>query len=55
MELITYTPRQQFEETESNQASVESKNKSNFIEANTIKVDLEHLRKECIVPVFSTA
>ncbi|WP_430399929.1 DUF3871 family protein [Flavobacterium sp.] len=53
MELITYTPRQQFEETESNQASVESKNKSNFIEANTIKVDLEHLRKECIVPVFS--
>jgi hypothetical protein len=27
--------------------------KSSFIEANTVQVSLEHLEKECIVPVFS--
>ncbi|OUL60985.1 DUF3871 family protein [Flavobacterium sp. AJR] len=27
--------------------------KSNFIEANTIKVELEHLKNECTIPVFS--
>lgn len=26
---------------------------SSFIEANTLKVSLEHLKKECIIPVFS--
>lgn len=26
---------------------------SNFIEANTIKVDLKHLKDDCIIPVFS--
>ncbi len=29
------------------------KNKSSFIEANTIKVSLEHLQRDCIIPVFS--
>jgi hypothetical protein len=27
--------------------------RSNFIEANTIAVDLEHLKSECIIPVFA--
>lgn len=29
------------------------KSKSSFIEANTIKVSLEHLQQDCIIPVFS--
>lgn len=53
MELISYTPRQHFDHTEINESSVKSNNKSNFIEANTIAVDLNHLKNECIVPVFS--
>ena len=32
---------------------VEKQNKSNFIEANTQKVTLEHLKNDCIIPVFS--
>ncbi|MFV5700239.1 MULTISPECIES: DUF3871 family protein [Flavobacterium] len=27
--------------------------KRNFIEANTVQVDLEHLKSECIIPVFA--
>ena len=27
--------------------------KRNFIEANTVKVDLDHLKSECIIPVFA--
>jgi len=30
-----------------------AKNKSSFIEANTNNVSLEHLQKDCIIPVFS--
>jgi hypothetical protein len=32
---------------------VVKKTTSSFIEANTLKVSLEHLKKECIIPVFS--
>lgn len=53
MELITYKPRQNNIEEDSTESTVEKKNKSNFIEANTTVVDIEHLKNECIVPVFS--
>lgn len=33
--------------------SIVSKNSSPFIEANTVSVDLEHLKNDCIIPVFS--
>lgn len=36
-----------------NESEVIRPDKKNFIEANTIQVDLEHLKRECIVPVFS--
>ncbi len=50
MELITsnFLQDQMIEE----ENIVESTNR-NFIEANTQKVTLEHLKKECIIPVFS--
>ena len=33
--------------------SIVTNKKSSFIEANTIEVTLEHLRKDCIIPVFA--
>ncbi|MCR8667291.1 DUF3871 family protein [Aestuariibaculum sp. M13] len=36
-----------------NSSEVEGLNKSSFIEANTKKVTLQHLQKDCIIPVFS--
>ena len=50
MELITSNPlRGQMVEEEN---VVQTTNK-NFIEANTKKVTLEHLKKDCIIPVFA--
>jgi hypothetical protein len=34
-------------------AQVIQSTRKNFIEANTLQVDLDHLKNECIVPVFS--
>lgn len=34
-------------------SDVIQKSSSSFIEANTIKVDLKHLKEDCIIPVFS--
>ncbi|TDN95314.1 uncharacterized protein DUF3871 [Salegentibacter sp. 24] len=50
MELITRSPiqNQMVEEKE-----VVSSNKTNFIEANTKKVTLKHLKEDCVVPVFA--
>lgn len=49
MELITNkNPNEMV--VENNQIA---KNKSSFIEANTNNVSLEHLQKDCIIPVFS--
>lgn len=50
MEIITYSP---IEEQVIEEQDIVSNNNKNFIEANTIAVDLEHLKQECIVPVFS--
>ncbi len=36
-----------------NETDVIQKASSSFIEANTIKVDLKHLKDDCIIPVFS--
>jgi len=35
------------------ESDVIQKSSSSFIEANTIKVDLKHLKEDCIIPVFS--
>jgi hypothetical protein len=35
------------------EAQVIQSGRKNFIEANTIQVDLDHLKNECIVPVFA--
>jgi len=35
------------------EAQVIQSTRKNFIEANTLQVDLDHLKNECIVPVFS--
>lgn len=50
MELITRSPLQNqiVEEKE-----VVSTSNKNFIEANTKKVTLEHLKRDCIIPVFA--
>lgn len=50
MELITRSPlqNQMVEERE-----VVSPSNKNFIEANTKKVSLEHLKRDCIIPVFA--
>ena len=50
MEVTTYNP---VEEQVIQEQDVVQNNRKNFIEANTIIVDLEHLKNECIVPVFS--
>ena len=34
-------------------SSIPEKTSSSFIEANTLSVSLEHLKKDCIIPVFS--
>jgi hypothetical protein len=35
------------------EAEVIQSTRKNFIEANTIQVDLEHLKNECVIPVFA--
>jgi hypothetical protein len=35
------------------EAQVIQSGRKNFIEANTIQVDLEHLKNECVIPVFA--
>lgn len=49
MNLVLNNPVQHIiEETQ-----VVQSDRKNFIEANTLQVDIEHLKNECIVPVFS--
>lgn len=50
MELITSNPLQ--DQIIEEDHVIKTAN-GNFIEANTIKVTLEHLKNECIIPVFS--
>ncbi len=50
MELIAnYNPIDMIQDT----LKVTKKSSSNFIEANTQKVSLEHLKNDCVIPVFS--
>lgn len=49
MNLILDNPASQIIE----ESEVVLNSKSNFIEANTIKVDLEHLKNDCTIPVFA--
>ena len=49
MNLVLNNPLQQIVE----EAEIIQNSKSNFIEANTVQVDLEHLQSECIIPVFA--
>lgn len=49
MNLILNNPASQIIE----ESEVILNSKSNFIEANTIKVDLEHLKNDCTIPVFA--
>jgi hypothetical protein len=46
--VLNNTESQVIDETE-----VITRVRSNFIEANTIAVDLDHLKSECIIPVFA--
>jgi hypothetical protein len=50
MEIIEYNP---IEEQVIHEEDVVTSSSRNFIEANTIRVDLEHLKNECVIPVFS--
>lgn len=50
MELMTNpNPARMIQE----ESSIDGLNNSSFIEANTHKVTLEHLKNDCIIPVFS--
>lgn len=50
MELIANNnPQQMIQDVN----SITHTDNGNFIEANTIKVGLDHLKKDCIIPVFS--
>jgi hypothetical protein len=49
MNLVLNNPADQIIE----EAQVLQTDRKNFIEANTLQVELEHLKNECIVPVFS--
>lgn len=49
MNLVVNNPENQIIE----EAEVIQSERKNFIEANTLQVDLQHLKNECIVPVFS--
>jgi len=49
MNLILNNPEHQIID----EAQVIQSGRKNFIEANTIQVDLEHLRNECVIPVFA--
>jgi hypothetical protein len=49
MNLVLNNPEAQIIE----EAQVVQSDSKNFIEANTLQVELEHLKNECIVPVFS--
>jgi hypothetical protein len=46
--VLNNTEHQIIDETLVNQSA-----RKNFIEANTLQVDLDHLKSECIVPVFA--
>lgn len=49
MNLVLNNPEHQIID----EAQVIQSGRKNFIEANTIQVDLDHLKNECIVPVFA--
>lgn len=49
MNLVLNNPEDQIIE----EAQVVQPDRKNFIEANTIQVDLEHLKNECVIPVFA--
>lgn len=51
MELITVNSVEN--QIISDKEIITTNNKSSFIEANTNSVSLEHLKKDCIIPVFS--
>lgn len=51
MEIIHYNPNIHAQIIDENE--VVSNKRKNFIEANTLDVDLSHLENDCIVPVFS--
>ena len=50
MELIANHNPQQMVLDES---QITQDSNGNFIEANTLEVSLNHLKKDCIIPVFS--
>jgi hypothetical protein len=49
MNLVLNNPENQIID----EAQVIQSGRKNFIEANTIQVDLEHLKNECVIPVFA--
>jgi hypothetical protein len=49
MNLVLNNPEHQIIDEE----QVIQSGRKNFIEANTIQVDLEHLKNECVIPVFA--
>ena len=49
MHLVLNNPEHQIID----EAQVIQSGRKNFIEANTIQVDLEHLKNECVIPVFA--
>ena len=49
MNLVLNNPEHQVID----EAQVIQSGRKNFIEANTIQVDLEHLKNECVIPVFA--
>lgn len=49
MNLLLNNPEHQIID----EAQVIQSGRKNFIEANTIQVDLEHLKNECVIPVFA--
>ncbi|MFT6730280.1 MAG: hypothetical protein ACJA1H_001602 [Glaciecola sp.] len=49
MNLVLNNPEHQIID----EAQVIQSDRKNFIEANTIQVDLDHLKNECVIPVFA--
>ncbi|WP_339918499.1 DUF3871 family protein [uncultured Flavobacterium sp.] len=49
MNLVLNNPEEQIID----ESQVVQPDRKNFIEANTIQVDLEHLKNECVIPVFA--
>lgn len=54
MELVTLNQTQNDNAFEIiDDAKIENSSKTKFIEANTLKVSLSHLKEDCIIPVFA--